>query len=648
MRIGIFSDAYLPTINGVVTSIVTLKNGLEKNGHEVFIVSNHGALYELDYQDNILLLPGINIKFLFDNKLSTPLQIRATEIIKQMNLDLIHVHTEFGIGLFARYVAKKENIPLVYTYHTTYEDYTHYINPIHSKSVEKMAKRLVSVLSRQLSKPAQAIITPSAKTKELLLSYGVYQPIHVIPTGVNLDRFEKTPKIQTKASYLRQQFNIKPEDLLLIFVGRLGEEKNLEMLIESISLNKDKNIKLMIVGGGPIFDNLQDLIKEFNVQESVFMTDRIPNDQIAAYYHGADAFISASMTETQGLTFIEAMACGLPLFASDKEVLHDLLIENENGYFFDTLEELNQCLDKFYHLSQQEKGMMAQRSLELVRPYSDIVFVDSMINLYSKVLLNAEDKEYTVIGLKQNENTSLIELSNDLNYLNVILTNDDIKEFNLSEGRILSLKEMSMLKEKDLISEKVSKCLNKISYHDYSEAQMRTYLQESDPDNPILNEQVMRVLIEKGFIDDERFIQELVIRYQEKGYGLYRITKNLEKYQFEENLETLVLERISDQQTDHLHQQFEKVSQQRFNGSYLSVKNKIYEKLVRQGFKASLVGDLLNKAELDYDELASCMSDYAKLKKKETDRYQIINKLKQKGYRQDSINKVIGESEDED
>lgn len=224
MRIGIFSDSYLPVINGVVTSLVTLKNGLEKCGHEVFVVSNHGKIYEIEYKDNVLFLPGINIKFLFDNKLTNPVQTRALEIIKQMNLDLIHVQTEFGIGLFARTVAKKENIPLVYTYHTTWEDYTHYINPMHSKQIEKMARKLVAVFSRQLSKPADAIITPSSKTKELLKHYGVYQPIHVIPTGVNLNRFKVTQEIKVKAKQIRAEYGVREDELLLVFVGRLGEE----------------------------------------------------------------------------------------------------------------------------------------------------------------------------------------------------------------------------------------------------------------------------------------------------------------------------------------------------------------------------------------------------------------------------------------
>lgn len=644
MRIGIFSDSYLPVINGVVTSLVTLKNGLEKCGHEVFVVSNHGKIYEIEYKDNVLFLPGINIKFLFDNKLTNPVQTRALEIIKQMNLDLIHVQTEFGIGLFARTVAKKENIPLVYTYHTTWEDYTHYINPMHSKQIEKMARKLVAVFSRQLSKPADAIITPSSKTKELLKHYGVYQPIHVIPTGVNLNRFKVTQEIKVKAKQIRAEYGVREDELLLVFVGRLGEEKNLELLIDSI---EDKDIKFMIVGHGPIFDSLNELIEKKNLQGKVILTNKVPNDQIASYYHAGDAFISASMTETQGLTFIEAMACGLPLFASDKEVLLDLLYEGQNGYYFHSLDELKNKLDQFIGLTQEQRHEFSQQSLELVKPYSDVVFVQSVLSLYEKVLKQNETQDFVVKSIKRGKEAALVEFESDINHITMILNFDDLEELRIVEDRIMSLKEMSMTKEKDLINKRVTKCLAKLTYHDYSYAQMMNYLTELDPDHPILNQEVMKVLTEKGFIDDERYIGELVERYKDKGYGLYRITENLKKYEFDETLVTMVLDRLEHQQDDDLSRQYQKAINTLYKGSKQSVRQKIYEKLVRQGFKASKVNEYLSHQEMDYDELYSCQLDANKLSKKDLTKFELKQKLLAKGYSNSTINEVLKGEKDE-
>lgn len=635
MRIGIFSDAYLPVINGVVTSIETLRKGLIRLGHEVFIISNHSKIYDIQYENNVLLLPGIKISFLFDNNLSNPLQSRASELIKQMNLDVIHVQTEFGIGLFARIIAKRLEIPLIYTYHTTWEDYTHYINPYHFKPVEKIARKAVAVLSKQLSKPANAIITPSSKTKTLLEEYGVYQPIHVIPTGVDLSRFEESEEIKSKVSEIKARYQISDDDTVLVFVGRLGEEKDLETVIEAISQIDNPHLKFLIIGDGPIFDNLNKMIQLLKLEKQIFLVGRIPNDQIAAYYHAGDAFISASMTETQGLTFIEAMACGLPLFASDREVLLDLLFEEENGYFFHSQLQCIEKLSKFLSLSSQEKKVMAHKSLELVKPYSATVFVESVVNLYERVM-RLKDSDYTVTKVDNNR----VEFSNELNYVSMFLPLEVINSNNIQEDRIVNIKEMSELKEKDLIQKKLSKALTRLTYHDYSIKQMSDYLATIEPINEELDQGVIRELLDKNFLDDERFINELIERYQEKGYGVYRIEKNLEKYQFDDHLVELMIDYVSKQQNELMHQQFHKTSQMNHKGSLISVKNKIIQKLIRQGFEASIVTQLVTNSEINYDELESCRLEYEKIKSKDVN---IKQKLYQKGFLTETINKVIGE-----
>ena len=138
MRIGMFSDAYLPDINGVVSSIATLKTSLEKMGHTVFVISNHkGTHIEYDEEQRILRLPGIEIKKMYGYKISSPIQFAGEDYVERMNLDVIHVHTELGVGFFARSIAKKLHIPVVYTYHTMYEDYTHYVNPGNFEKIDK-------------------------------------------------------------------------------------------------------------------------------------------------------------------------------------------------------------------------------------------------------------------------------------------------------------------------------------------------------------------------------------------------------------------------------------------------------------------------------------------------------------------------------
>ena len=165
MRIGLFSDTYLPDVNGVVSSIVTLQKVLEEHGHEVFVIANHKGLLKSIREGNTLRLPGMELKWLYGYVLSTPYHFSAKEEIRGMNLDVIHAHTEFGVGIFARMVAKDLNIPVVSTYHTMYEDYTHYINKFELEGVEDITRKVAASFSRIITDTCEGVIAPSEKTK---------------------------------------------------------------------------------------------------------------------------------------------------------------------------------------------------------------------------------------------------------------------------------------------------------------------------------------------------------------------------------------------------------------------------------------------------------------------------------------------------
>ncbi len=231
MRIGLFSDTYLPDINGVVSSIVTLQKELEKNGHEVFVIANHKGLLHSIREGNVLRLPGFELKWLYGYILSTPYHFSAKEDIKAMNLDLIHVHTEFGIGIFARIVAKDLGIPLVCTYHTMYEDYTHYINKFDIEGIDKVGKKVTASFSKMVVETCEAVIAPSEKTKEALLKYGVKTPILIIPTGLNLEKFNRENIDEAEVKSLREQYGTSNEDKVMLYVGRVAHEKSIDVVI---------------------------------------------------------------------------------------------------------------------------------------------------------------------------------------------------------------------------------------------------------------------------------------------------------------------------------------------------------------------------------------------------------------------------------
>ena len=189
MRIGIFTDTYPPFINGVSTSVLMLKKALEKKGNEVYIVTVNpeSMKYEYDEEEHVLRIPGLPIG-IYDYRLTGIYPIRAINTVKKWNLDIIHSHTEFGIGTFSRIIAKQLNIPLVHTYHTMYEDYIHYITKGY---FDKSSKKIVEYLTLfYCDKTASELIVPTKKTYDLFKEkYQIDKNIHIIPTGIEVERF---------------------------------------------------------------------------------------------------------------------------------------------------------------------------------------------------------------------------------------------------------------------------------------------------------------------------------------------------------------------------------------------------------------------------------------------------------------------------
>ena len=336
MRIALFTDTYTPEINGVVSSIVTLQEGLEAAGHEVYIITTHVSILNLSYENRVLRLPGIQLKQMYGYVLTSPLHIRAYQIVKEMDLDILHAHTEFGIGIFARIVARLMHKPLVVTYHTTYEDYTHYVNVFKSKAVEKIAKKTVSQLSKLYIESSDGAISPSQKTKEMLQGYGIKRAISVIPTGLNLDRFKAQNVDMEAVKAFRDEYNLH-DKLVILYVGRIAKEKSIDLIIEGFAKIDQSEVpsRLIIIGAGPQEDELKQLAKQLNAKDTIIFAGKRPSQSIPIYYHGADCFVSASLTETQGMTFIEALASSKIVFAREDRVLSDLIEPDKNGYFFE-------------------------------------------------------------------------------------------------------------------------------------------------------------------------------------------------------------------------------------------------------------------------------------------------------------------------
>jgi len=347
MNIGLFSETYYPEINGVATSVYMLKNELENRGHHVYVftTTTPGAP---EHEYNVFRVPSLPCVFITERRVGLFYQPKLASIMKKLSLDIIHTHTEFSLGIFGRIMAKELKIPIVHTYHTIYEDYTHYLT--HFKALDQRAKAFARVYSKVSCNNVEQVIAPTEKTKNLLMTYSVHKDISVIPTGIDLNKFAKNQYPLEEVKKLKERFGIKPQDKVLLYIGRISKEKNVEEIVRAMPeyMKKRPNVKFVIVGSGPALEKLEKLVEEYKLTEQIIFTGSQPWDTIGLFYQLGDVFVSASISETQGLTYIEAMAAGLPIVARADKCLEDILDEGQNGYSFTDKEGLYQGLDEIF------------------------------------------------------------------------------------------------------------------------------------------------------------------------------------------------------------------------------------------------------------------------------------------------------------
>ena len=393
MRIGIFTETYTPYISGLVTSEVMLKHALEKQGHEVYVVTANLETfkYEYDEQEKVLKIPGLPTG-IYDSRLTSVYPIRAVNKIKSWKLDVIHSQTEFAIGTFARIFAKQYNIPLVHTYHTLYEDYVHYITKGY---FNRSSKKIVEYLSKfYCETTATELIVPTNKIYKLFREkYRFEKNIHIIPTGIEVERFYKENLDEKEIENLRKLLQLSKKDFTILFVGRLAEEKNVEFLIHSHMelLKKYKNMKLIIVGDGPDKEKYEDYSKELGIEKNVIFTGKVAWKDMPYYYQISDIFATASKTETQGLTVIEAMASNtIPVCMRD-EAFQSMVTEDLNGLFFETEEEYQKEILFLYENKDELKRFDKQARIQ-AEHYSAKSYADRVLEVYQRAIKEKEEE----------------------------------------------------------------------------------------------------------------------------------------------------------------------------------------------------------------------------------------------------------------
>ncbi len=385
MRIGLFTDTYPPYINGVSTSVLMLKQGLEKLGHEVYVVTVNSENFHYKKEDNVLMIPGIPIG-IYDFRMTSLYPLRALKIIKSWNLDVIHTHTEFAVGTFARLIAKQYNIPLVHTYHTMYEEYIYYITKGY---FDGASKKLVEYLTLFLcDKTVEELIVPTKKTYDLFKEkYKVKRDVHIIPSGIDVTRFYKENVDLLSIKSLKKELNIKKDDFVVLFVGRIAKEKSIDFLIKNLKaiLKKVPKARMIIVGDGPDMNELALLVRENKLDKHVTFTGKVPWSEIPKYYQLANVFVTASKTETQGLTVIEAMAAEKPVVAIKDESFELVMKDKQDGLFFETKEEYQRLIIDLYNNPSYAK-MIAKQARITANAYNPEVYAKRVLEVYESVI----------------------------------------------------------------------------------------------------------------------------------------------------------------------------------------------------------------------------------------------------------------------
>ena len=380
MKILIATDTYIPYVNGVITSIVNLKSGLELKGHEVRIITlsdtvhshKDNDIYYFGAQSTEKVYPGARRKILGSHK-------QRKELL-EWKPDIIHTQVEFSSFYVARKLSAKGVIPMIHTYHTLYEDYTHYFS-----QNKKLGVFGVKFLLRYVVSNIEALIVPTKKIYKIIDSYKLGCPLKILPTGITLDKFSIDLSTFNKEQF-KLDLGIKKDQFVLLFVGRITKEKNILEIVTYLKNSSKKDILLLVVGDGPERKNIENYIKNSTISGSINFTGMIDPNDVPKYYAIADLFVSGSMSETQGLTYIEALAAGKPLLCRQDECLEELLEEGKNGYSYTNEHEFFEKLEKLQDVNTLQK--MSEYAKISATKFSKETFTNEMELFYKEIISN--------------------------------------------------------------------------------------------------------------------------------------------------------------------------------------------------------------------------------------------------------------------
>jgi 1,2-diacylglycerol 3-alpha-glucosyltransferase len=382
MRIAFFTNCYKPLINGVVSSIVSLKNAYKKKGHNTYIFAPKVEGYN-DQEDNVFRYYSVSLTKKVKYPIAIPLSLRANRVIKEFKPDIIHIHHPFVLSMPAIMYAEKLGIPKILTIHTQYERYAYYVSPVPQVITNEAIKMIVASFSSKVD----VVTTPSESMKKLINRYNIKKEIVVIPNAIDLNIFQE--KDEQTCNNIREQLELSNEDIVLLYVGRISFEKNIDKIIKSLALLKDKNIdkvKLVLVGEGTALNQLKSIVKSVGLEQNVKFVGAVDSETVKSYYQISDLFTFASTSETFGMVIIEALASGVPVLAVRAPGAIDILSDGFDGMLVeDDVSEFSARLELLIKNKDLRKRL-AKGAFYTAQRYSIDNISDQMLNLYQRLV----------------------------------------------------------------------------------------------------------------------------------------------------------------------------------------------------------------------------------------------------------------------
>ena len=364
--VSFFTETYLPQINGVVTHIKILKEGLEALGHTVLIVTADSKAHTHYLKDNVLHCPAHNLKRIYNLDLASPVSRTRLKYLREFRPDIIHVHNEFSIGLSGMAIAKILKVPLVYTLHTMYDDYIYYIAP---KPLIPLTKKLSHRYFRMFPQNAAVVTGPSKKCQEYTYEIGSDKKVEVIPNPVELDAFAPQTSTPQQRAQIREQYHIPQDATVACFVGRLGREKSVDVLLRfwAQEMKPQDNMRLLIIGDGPEKEPLEQLAQQLGITDTVIFTGKVLHPDLPPYIHTCDIYVTASLSDTNSISMLEGMAGGLPVLQLYDELNADQVTDGVNGYMFRDAAEMGQRLRQIRDMEPEELQKLKTSVIQSVK-----------------------------------------------------------------------------------------------------------------------------------------------------------------------------------------------------------------------------------------------------------------------------------------